>query len=93
MNTTKKSHHDFEIFETLRNEDGVVAKISKKEFRNGYTVYSYSLYKEFERRPGSPPQLSAWMNERHIAGISDLLERVRSVIKKDRGQEYAAKRP
>lgn len=84
--------HAFDIIKVLRNDNGVVAKISKKEFRNGYTVYSFSLYKEFERKPGAPTQETAWMNERHIASIPALLDDVRSFIRSARDEDYAAKR-
>jgi len=84
----------FVEIETLRDPDGMglVAAITAKQKDNGYTAYSFAIFKEFERSTGGPTQRTNYLNERHIGAARKLIDMVEARIAVSRDQLHEQKR-
>jgi hypothetical protein len=88
------SRNDFVEVDVLRDPDGLglVAPITARVKPNGFTAFSFAIFKEFERAPGHPTQRTSYMNERHISAMHKLLDRVEKRIAEEQDKIHTARR-
>lgn len=84
---------DYEEIAVVRDEEtGLVAPITRLKRANGYHLFSFSIMKEFERKPGSLVERSVWLNERHAPAIHRLVDEAIATIEKERDRMLASQR-
>lgn len=85
--------NDFELLDEIRDEEtGVVAVITKKKKPNGYLGFSFSFFKEFERRPGSPTERTSYLNDRHLGAVRRLINAVEERIEAEKDKLFSSRR-
>ena len=88
------ARNSFEVIEELRDDEGmgIVASITKQEFKNGYQIVSWTLFKEYEPKPGAETRRTNFLNERHIDAVISLLHKVRERLRIEKDRTFEAKR-
>jgi hypothetical protein len=74
----------------LRHPEGLVARITYRDMASGYRSYSFTLLKEFEQ-DGCVAR-TAFLNERHIDAVHELVELARERIQRDKDRLFTARR-
>ncbi len=83
----------FEILDEIRDEEtGVVAVITKKQKPTGYLGFSFSFFKEFERKPGSQTERTSYLNDRHIGAVRRLINAVEERIEAEKDKLFSKRR-
>lgn len=73
---------EFQIITTLRDEEsGLVGVITHLERHKGFSGFSFALFKEFKRSPGSPTERTSYLNERHLGPARRMLDAIEERIK------------
>jgi hypothetical protein len=83
---------DFVEVATLRDPDGLglVAPVTMRVKENGYTSFSFALFKEFEKN--GETQRTAFLNDRHLPAARRLLDEIESRIALESDKLWATRR-
>lgn len=81
---------DFQDLEIIR-EGGVVARITSRERATGYTQFTFSLLREFER-PGASTEQSKFLTEEQLPALRRVLDQVEARLIAERTKVHARRR-
>lgn len=83
----------FDEIDTIRDDElGVAATITVKSTPTGYSEFSFSLFKEFQRNEKGPVERTNFLNERHIGAARRLLDQVEERIKEEKERLHRGRR-
>jgi hypothetical protein len=76
----------FKPVATIRDPiDGEVIALVTAVDRPGYRGFSFALYKEFQRSPGSEVERTSYLNERHLDAVLRVIKLVEECIARKGG--------
>jgi len=88
------SRSEYVELDTIHDPEGMglVSHITMRKKPSGYLVYSFAIFKEFERNEGGPTQRTSYLTDRHFGALRKLVDLTEERIRVEQDKMHTGRR-